>query len=271
MYTIEEMKRAKAEHGFSYEEIAKRTGLPYRTVQKIFSGETAKPRDITMMKLQRLFNDQCLVRDPFEKVYFNDDLEPHVTVLRDEPAEYRSSFGHGPNSLADLKKLPVGTRAELDDGFLIYLESPSVRHQIAVEEIGFQIRSYIKSHHGRCLMLYAPMDVRLKNAWNETDVFQPDLLIVCDPDKVKENYIEGAPDFCLEVVSKASRNRDLRKKMMKYLDGGVREYWALDLEREKLIVYREDEIPVIYGLNGSVPVGIYGDDLKIDLTQIPAG
>lgn len=81
----------------------------------------------------------------------------------------------------------------------------------------------------------------------------------------------GAPDFVLEVLSPATRSRDCVKKLDKYMEAGVREYWLVDIKQQKVIVYRfESEIyPVIYGWEQTIPVGIYDGKLIIDMSMMP--
>ena len=113
--------------------------------------------------------------------------------------------------------------------------------------------------------MMSPVDVRL-DCDNKTMV-QPDVLIVCDLDKVRRWGVMGAPDFVLEVLSPSTKRKDCIKKLEKYREAGVKEYWMIDPYKRKLIIYRfEEEIyPAVYGLEGKVPVGLYGNNLLIDL------
>ncbi len=67
------------------------------------------------------------------------------------------------------------------------------------------------------------MDVRLSDA----DVVQPDVLVVCDPDKIKETHIEGAPDIAVEITSPSSISHDRMRKLALYAKYGVKEYWIV--------------------------------------------
>ena len=64
--------------------------------------------------------------------------------------------------------------------------------------------------------------------------------------------------------------KDCIKKLDKYMEAGVREYWIVDPSQKKLIVYWfEQEIyPVVRGLDGEVEVGIFEGKLKVDLRMI---
>ena len=52
--TIEEMKAKKIELGYTNETVARLSGVPLGTVQKIFAGETKSPRYDTIQKLIKI-------------------------------------------------------------------------------------------------------------------------------------------------------------------------------------------------------------------------
>ena len=53
--------------------------------------------------------------------------------------------------------------------------------------------------------------------------------------------------------------------MYKYMSGGVREYWIVDPEKEKVTTYIEGEpmMAYIYNFDDEIPVYIYDGRLKI--------
>ena len=114
----------------------------------------------------------------------------------------------------------------------------------------------------------SPIDVQLD--CDEKTIVQPDVAILCQRDKMKRWGIYGAPDFVLEVISPSTRRKDYTKKLIKYMNAGVREYWILDTYQKNLLVYFfESEVcPVIYGLDQSVPVGIFNGELQIEFSNI---
>ena len=80
--------------------------------------------------------------------------------------------------------------------------------------------------------------------------------------------IYGAPDMVIEVTSPSTRKKDFGKKLEKYVDAGVREYWIADVKNQKVIVYDlgddfgENMDLMIYGMDGEVPVGIYDGSVR---------
>ncbi len=69
---------------------------------------------------------------------------------------------------------------------------------------------------------------------------EPDLLVVLDtnPHELKETYLDGAADICIEVVSSESGERDHGEKFIEYEKGGVAEYWIIDPLRQEARLYR---------------------------------
>ena len=74
----------------------------------------------------------------------------------------------------------------------------------------------------------------------------------------------------VEVLSPSTRKYDLTTKMAKYMNAGVREYWIVDLEKKRILVYNweNDEFPTIYGFNDTVPVGVFENRCVIDLSEL---
>ena len=92
---------------------------------------------------------------------------------------------------------------------------------------------------------------------------QPDIFILSDQSKNIGRCIYGAPDMVIEITSASTRKKDFGKKLEKYVNAGVREYWIVDAKNRKVIVYDlgedfgENMDLAIYGKDGKVPVGIY--------------
>lgn len=113
-------------------------------------------------------------------------------------------------------------RWELIDGYPYAMTpSPRFRHQDISAAITAELRAFLTGRP--CRAVAAPMDVRLSDA----DVVQPDVLVVCDPDKIKETHIEGAPDIAVEITSPSSISHDRMRKLALYAKYGVKEYWIV--------------------------------------------
>ena len=244
--TIQEMKEKKREKGYTYVQMAELSGVPLGTIQKIFSGETESPRYDTLQALERLFTEIPAVQ---EGTFYQADR-------------------NGSYTLDDYYALPEDQRVELIDGYFYEMLAPTFGHQTIGGEIYRQVANYIMDKGGSCRPFIAPVDVQLD--CDERTMVQPDVGIVCDPDKIKRFGIYGAPDFLVEVISPSTKKKDYTKKLAKYMEAGVREYWILDPYQKRLLVYffEGDVFPAIYGLDQPVPVGIYNGDLVIDFSNI---
>ncbi|MGH7450524.1 MAG: Uma2 family endonuclease [bacterium] len=58
---------------------------------------------------------------------------------------------------------------------------------------------------------------------------------------IGEKYLEGAPDLCIEVISKSSRKIDRGRKFVLYAEHGVKEYWIVDPLRFTIEFYENQD------------------------------
>lgn len=169
-------------------------------------------------------------------------------------------------TIDDIYALPEGTRAELIDGQIYYMAPPSRRHQEIVGTLYRKIADYIDSRSGSCKAYIAPFAVFLNE--NDKNYVEPDISIVCDKSKLNDRGCTGAPDWIIEVVSPSSRQMDYMTKLFKYRSAGVREYWIVDPEKNRILVYDFDrEETGDYTFSDSVRAGIY-DDFSINFSDL---
>ena len=169
-------------------------------------------------------------------------------------------------TINDIYALPEGERAELVDGHMYMMAPPSRKHQKISMEFSSIIREYIRSHKGKCEVYAAPFAVYLDERSNT--YVEPDISVICDPDKLDDRGCKGAPDWITEIVSPASKQMDYYTKLFKYRNTGVREYWIVDPSKNLIVVYNfELGETEQYTLQDSVKVGIY-DDLVIDFRSM---
>ena len=162
-------------------------------------------------------------------------------------------------TLEDIFALPEGERAELLEGELYMMAPPSTGHQRLVHFFDKKIGNYIEAHHGKCEVFPAPFGVFLKDEKGNDAYVEPDISVVCAPEKLDNKGCHGAPDWVIEIVSPSSKRMDYLRKMNLYLMAGVREYWIVDPIRESVIVYRQDDdgVPVLHKFGEKIQVGIY--------------
>ncbi len=154
---------------------------------------------------------------------------------------------------------------ELINGEIIAQAAPNILHQRISREVTYAFNSFIKSRGGKCEIFNAPTDVKLK----DDTVVQPDIFIGCDPDKFDDHKYNGAPDLVIEIVS-SNRSDDFTKKLALYKSTGVREYWIIDPENERTVVYLFGEsIGLnIYTFDMPIPVGIYDGEFSITVAEM---
>lgn len=246
--TLEELKKCKKAKGYTYARMSELSGIPLGTIQKIFSGETVNPRYDTMQALENLFDDTGSM------------------VVR-EAATYMV-YTQGNYTVDDYFALPDEQRVELIDGYFYDMASPTGLHQLIGGEIHRQIANFIMDKGGDCIPFIAPLDVQLD--CDEKTMVQPDVIILCDEDKLKNGRIFGAPDFLLEVISPSTKKKDFTIKVHKYMNAGVREYWIINPYSKQLFVFgfENEDCPIIYNLNSPVPIGIYNGELEISFKHI---
>ncbi len=136
---------------------------------------------------------------------------------------------------ADFLLMPNdGKRREIVDGELLVTPSPNLGHQRISRNIVYALLEYLEEHPiGE--LLDAPMDVIL----SDYDVVEPDLLFVLNEHRnILKDWVRGAPDLVVEVLSPTTAANDRGPKMKAYARFGVREYWIADPDRKTIEVYR---------------------------------
>lgn len=93
--------------------------------------------------------------------------------------------------------LPEEKRAEVFDGIVYDMVSPSQVHQTILTELLVSLHNYIGRKGGNCSVFPAPFDVKLND--KPLTIVQPDLMIVCDKNKLDGKRCNGSPDFIIEL------------------------------------------------------------------------
>lgn len=254
--TLSEMKERKKELGYSYEQIADMSGVPLSTVQKVFSGATQSPRYDTLLAIEKVLKGYSANR-------IGEAAISYGSCPRKKQGEY---------TIEDYYNWPEDERIELIDGVIYHVSMPSIRHQRIVGEIDFTFKSFVKKKKGKCEIFGAGIDVRLD--CDDKTMVVPDISVVCEKDKFTEQYLDGAPDLVVEVLSPSTRKKDMTLKLSKYAEAGVREYWIIDPKKETVIVYefsREDEADTqihFYTFANQIPVAIWDGECVVDFAEI---
>ena len=127
-------------------------------------------------------------------------------------------------------------RWELIDGVAYDMTpSPNLEHQSIAGHMYVAIANALAAKPGsRPFEAYfAPLDVYLGQ-----DVLEPDLIILCDPEKKSRRGIEGPPDLVVEILSPSTSTKDLTRKRWVYEAAGVPEYLIVDPEGQVGLLLR---------------------------------
>jgi Uma2 family endonuclease len=136
----------------------------------------------------------------------------------------------------DYKRLPDDNwRYEVIEGELFMSPAPNTHHQRVIARLQFAMMKHVEAKKlGE--VLNAPIDVRLSELANPV---QPDILFICRDrlDIIRKDWIEGAPDLIVEVLSPSNWIDDRRTKYRVYALAGVREYWIVDPDKRQIEVF----------------------------------
>lgn len=193
-------------------------------------------------------------------------------TLREEAANYSPSTGKV--TYEEFLELTEASeqRYELIDGVLYNLASPSYKHQHAVHEIHGTFYNWFKGKP--CKPLTSPFDITITKTSDNICVVQPDLFVLCDTTNVDEKgKYRGVPVLVVEVLSPATRNKDMLKKLDLYRECGVREYWIVDPIHEQIQVYAFEDNDIAdslsYSRNADSPVkSFYFEGLTVEMQNL---
>ena len=169
----------------------------------------------------------------------------------------------------DYYALPEGSRVELINGEIYNMSPAPLRiHQRISFRLSQSIGNFIDTNKGTCEVYTAPFDVEL----SENTVVQPDISVICDPNKLTKKGCTGSPDWIIEITSN-NEVHDYITKLNLYQSYGVREYWIVNPKNDSVVVYIfDDDIHIEkYDFSETIPVWIYKDNptpLEINIAEL---
>lgn len=161
-----------------------------------------------------------------------EELPPIQTVNEVDFAGYYS--------YADYMRFEFEERLEIIKGRIFSMSpGPNRIHQQISGQIFGPIYNILKGH--KCKVYTAPFDVRLaKKTQPDKEVFtvvQPDIVVVCDQEKLDKRGCIGAPDIVVEILSPGNNKKELINKYEVYEEAGVKEYWIVSPEDKSFFRY----------------------------------
>ncbi|MTI95242.1 MAG: Uma2 family endonuclease [Firmicutes bacterium] len=164
---------------------------------------------------------------------------PDYAILHEEAMNYKTTRRKITYEEYEALVESSDQRYELIGGEVYLLAAPSYSHQVVVNEIAGRFYNYFRDKS--CQPLTSPFDVRLfgfaAKFMEDPNVVQPDIVVVCDKDKVQDNKYHGVPTLIVEVLSPSTKGKDLATKLELYRKSGVSEYWIVDPDAKQLTFY----------------------------------
>jgi Uma2 family endonuclease len=139
-------------------------------------------------------------------------------------------------------------------GVVVNMSPISLQHDQIIGYLRELLRAYFAlSPIGT--VIGAPFVLRLAAVESRRE---PDLQVILNdnPGQLRETYMDGPADICIEVVSPDSVAVDYGEKLAEYERGGVGEYWIIDPARQVCHFYRLAESR-LYGLHTPDANGMY--------------
>ena len=148
-------------------------------------------------------------------------------------------------SLAEFERLPDdGMLHELNEGELVKVVHPKFRHSDVAHRIYDEISWFLRGQPlGRVLfeagyvLSQDPPTLRVP----DVSFLSAERLRNVSPD----DWIHGAPELAIEVVSPPDSAEDLDQKVRQYLASGTRSVWIVYPRTETVHVHRPNENPVV--------------------------
>lgn len=118
-------------------------------------------------------------------------------------------------------------RVELLRGYIAKMSpAPTSTHQIISSNLHYNLGYFLQKKS--CKVIAAPFDVYLPSIKGEGEtVVQPDLCVICDTTKIKQQGCVGSPDLVIEILSLGNSRREMTQKFQIYEQAGVKEYWVV--------------------------------------------
>ncbi|MEO5891793.1 MAG: Uma2 family endonuclease [Ferruginibacter sp.] len=199
-------------------------------------------------------------------------MKNYLTIQNEDLSEIKVEEPESPVGFtyADYLTWNFKERVELIRGKIFKMSpAPTVTHQKIQTNILGEFFIFLKNKS--CRVLVSPIDVRLKGKLFRkkkrrddeiTTVVQPDIIVVCDAEKLKDNRsVDGAPGLVVEILSPGNTRTETKYKFDLYEENGVLEYWVVYTEYKQIHVYllnEKDEYgkPVIYESNEDIPSAV---------------
>ncbi|TAG06621.1 MAG: Uma2 family endonuclease [Cytophagia bacterium] len=184
-----------------------------------------------LLHLKKKYNDDNKKKN--KKKYFEEkscyslaDLKKIVKKFpKDKKWKFQDIIKYFPKNLQH--------KVEILNNKIIIMASPSTIHQEISNDLSFLMTSFVKKN--KLGKIYnAPMDTK----FDDDNLEQPDILFIAITrlDIITKNFIDGAPDLIVEIMSPANKKKERDEKHDLYEKKGVKEYWTIFPKKREIIV-----------------------------------
>lgn len=158
------------------------------------------------------------------------------TIKPTPPINYPQFPRQGEWAYENWLKFPDdGWKYEIIDGVLHMAPPPTINHQRASGGLFARMRLHAEDNNlGE--VLEAPCGVRLLN---QPVPIQPDIFFIKKErvEIIEGQYVEGAPDLIVEILSPSTASYDRETKFKLYQAAGVSEYWLVNYHDKTIEIY----------------------------------
>ncbi len=195
------------------------------------------------------------------KVIEEDENHHYLVEEPDFPLSTNGNYTY-----ADYYKWKIEERLELIKGWIYKMSAPTAKHQFVSMQLSVAFANFLRNKP--CRVFAAPFDVRLSKNKSTKDeevetVVQPDIVVICDLEKIDSRGCIGSPDLVVEILSPSNNKVEIKKKFDLYEENQIKEYW---------IVHPEEKTIIVYSLQNNKYIGsrLYGEDDLI-VTEVLKG
>ena len=123
-------------------------------------------------------------------------------------------------------------KTEKIDGVVFNMSpSPGFMHSQINGNIYHAIKTQIKN--SVCIVTIENLDLYL----SDDEYLIPDIMLICDRQRIKNDKYKGVPRFVAETISPRTAFRDRTLKMEKYAKLCIDEYWIVSPKERSVEVY----------------------------------
>ena len=141
---------------------------------------------------------------------------------------------------------------------------PAPRHQSIASNLSTELTLALRKNTCKDCKVYQPIDLKI----NENTIVHPDLLIVCKP--ITKQYLDFPPELVIEILSPATRQKDLLTKFELYQHFGIEYYLIVDPDSNQITFYQLNAAGGYKEMGTTIPEFQFenGCTVKPDFSQI---